>query len=181
MNHVQNMLWNSAKSVEQRGFNIVELMVALSIVALLMAIGVPALRSFGLQQRIGNTAQELHLDLVYARSEAITRADSVSVCTSDDGATCTGTAWTGGRIVFVDSNQNGAIDGADFMLRKGGTPAADLAVDMAPADTFISFNSRGQANEAAVFSTCHTGLRGRDLTVRSTGNPSISTPAATCP
>ena len=38
-----------------------------------------------------------------------------------------------------------------------------------------------KVNAAVVLSTCYTGLHGRDLTVRSTGNPSISTPTALCP
>lgn len=164
-----------------RGFTIVELMVGVVLVAILTAIGVPALRNFTLQQRIGTTAQELQLDMAYARSEAITRGDSVSICTSSDAATCTGSAWTGGRIVFLDSNQSGTVDGADVVIRQGGTPETGLTLVAAPTVNFVSFNGRGQVNVPVVFTVCFTGLQARALSVRSTGNPSITTPAALCP
>lgn len=165
----------------QQGFTVVELIVAMVIVALLTAIGIPALRNFTLQQRVVTSTRDLQLDFVYARSEAITRADNVSVCTSSDGATCTGDPWTGGRIVFVDSNQSGTVDGGDTVLRVGTAAASGLSLAAVPAVTFVNFNSRGQVNLPVVLSTCYTGLKGRDLTVRSTGNPSISTPTALCP
>ena len=165
----------------ERGFSIVELMIALGVAGLLTAIGVPALRNFTVQQRIVTASQELQLDMAYARSEAITRADNVSVCTSTDGASCTSSGWAGARIVFVDSNQNGTVDGTDVMLQQSDAPASGVTVTPAPAGEFVSFNSRGQVNQPTVFSACYTGLKGRDLTVRSTGNPSISTPVAVCP
>jgi type IV fimbrial biogenesis protein FimT len=165
----------------QRGFTIIELIIAMVLVAILTAVGIPAMRNFTLQQRIVTTSQELQLDMAYARSEAITRSDSVSVCTSTNTTSCTGSAWTGGRIVFVDSNQNGAVNGTDVVLRKGGTPEASLTLAVVPAANFVSFNSRGQVNVARVFTTCYPGLKSRILSVRSTGNPSISTPVALCP
>jgi prepilin-type N-terminal cleavage/methylation domain-containing protein len=164
-----------------RGFTVVELLIGVVLVAILTAIGAPALRNFTLQQRIGTTAQELQLDMAYARSEAITRADGVSICPSTDAATCTGGVWTGARIVFVDSNGNGVVDGGDVVIRQGGTPDAGLSLVSTPAASFVGFNSRGQVTTAVVLSTCYTGLKGRDLSVRSTGNPSITTPTAVCP
>ena len=167
-------------ATRQGGFSLIELLVAITVVAILSAIGIPALRNFTLQQRIGTTVQELQLDVALARSEAITRATSVSLCTSSDGATCTGTGWEGGRIIITDANQDGALEGADAVLRQGNAPQASMTVTAQPALSFVSFNRLGQANTAVVFTVCKAGLKARLLTVRSSGNPSVSSPGTTC-
>lgn len=162
------------------GFSLIELMVAITVVAIVSAVGIPALRNFTLQQRIGTTVQELQLDIALARSEAITRAASVSLCTSSNGTTCTGSGWEGGRILITDTNQDGALEGADAVLRQGNTPEASMTVTAQPAATFVSFNRLGQANAPVVFTVCKTGLKARQLTVRSSGHPSVSAPNITC-
>lgn len=164
----------------QSGFTIIEVMLAVALVGILTALGVPALRNLTLQQRISTTSQDLQLDFALARSEAITRGASVSVCTSTDQATCTGSGWEGGRIIFSDADQNGAINGTDALIRVGYAPLAAMTVTAAPANTFVSFNRLGQANVATTFTICKSGLKSRVLDVRTSGNPSISNPNSTC-
>ena len=165
----------------QVGFTLIEMLVAIGVVAILSAIGIPALRNFTLQQRIGTTVQELQLDMAVARSEAITRAASVSLCTSSDGTSCTGTGWEGGRIIFTDPNQNGVVDAGEVVVRVGNAPLAGMTVSAVPANAFVSFNRLGQVNVATVFTVCHAGLNTRLLSVRTSGNPSVSNPNSTCP
>lgn len=153
---------------------------AITVVAIISAVGIPALRNFTLQQRIGTTVQELQLDMALARSEAITRATSVSLCTSSNGTSCTGSGWEGGRILFTDANQNGALEGADAVLRQGNAPESGMTVTALPAVGFVSFNRLGQANASVVFTVCKSGLKPRVLTVRSSGNPSVTAPGTTC-
>jgi Tfp pilus assembly protein FimT len=163
------------------GFSIVELMIAILVVGMLTAIGIPSLRNFTLQQRIGTSVQELQLDIAVARSEAITRAAGVSICTSNTTTSCTATGWQGERIIFADANQNGAVDGADEVIRQGNNPMAGMTITAAPAVNFISFNRLGQANAVATFTVCKTGLISRVLSLRTSGSNAITNPNATCP
>lgn len=80
-----------------RGFTMIELVVAISIVAILLAIGVPALRDLVVSQRVRTAANNLYSDLSYARAEAIKRNAQVQV-------TRAGGAWTSGWDVLSTGN-----------------------------------------------------------------------------
>lgn len=63
----------------QSGFTAVELMVAVVILAIVAAIGLPSLLSFIQQSRVDAAADDLAQSMRYARSEAVTRNSDVSV------------------------------------------------------------------------------------------------------
>jgi type IV fimbrial biogenesis protein FimT len=109
----------------QSGFNIIELMVAIAIFALLLGIGVP-----GLQSMIQNNRLTSQINLLStARARPPRAADKHKqpgiVCVSTDGADCeaagSGTGWDDGWIVFVDRNRDSTVD-------LGGSGVDDCAV-----------------------------------------------------
>jgi type IV fimbrial biogenesis protein FimT len=55
------------------GFTLVELMITITVAALLMTLGTPSLRSMVLRHRLEAAARELQADLAYARQEALRR------------------------------------------------------------------------------------------------------------
>ena len=73
---IENMRSTSIK--REQGFTLLELMTALAVAAVLIAVGVPQLRDLTIQQRLTGAAQDLHVDLALARNEAVTRATSVT-------------------------------------------------------------------------------------------------------
>lgn len=103
------------------GFTLLELMSVVSIVAILMAIGAPSYRYITNSNRLTAEVNGLLGDLQFARAEAVKEGQTVTVCASSDGATCstggTGTSWEIGWIVFSDGGTLGAVDGSDFILR----------------------------------------------------------------
>lgn len=105
------------------GFTLFELIITITIAAILMALALPAMRSFVLDQRLTTQANDFIADLNYARSEAVRRGTSVTICRQGGTITspsCNSAApWGGGRIVFVDGvgNGNGTIDAGDTILR----------------------------------------------------------------
>lgn len=84
------------------GFTLVELLTVTSIVALLLAIGVPSFRFVTSSNRATTEINGLLGDLQFARGEAIREGQTVKVCSSNDGATClnTGSTWTTGWLVM---------------------------------------------------------------------------------
>jgi type IV fimbrial biogenesis protein FimT len=73
-----------------RGLTLIELMVVVAVAAVILAIAVPSMREFMVRQRVKAINAELVNDLQFARSESITRKDTVWVSfrTDDDAMTC---------------------------------------------------------------------------------------------
>ena len=63
-----------------------ELIVTLSIVAILSAVAVPAMREFSLRANVSATTNDIVVALKLARSEAVKRGRNVSVVSS--GGSC---------------------------------------------------------------------------------------------
>jgi type IV fimbrial biogenesis protein FimT len=104
----------------QHGFTMVELIVVVCIVGILMAVGAPSYRYFTTANRMSSEINGLLGDMQFARAEAIREGQTVSLCASTDGATCSGVAtWTTGWIVFSDPGAPfGTLDAAtDRVLR----------------------------------------------------------------
>jgi len=102
------------------GFTLVELMVTLAIAAIVMALGVPSFQGMMRNNRAATHMNEFTSALNLARSEAVKRGQSASLCPSSDQAACTTidtTNWTVGWIVFVDTNANDTFDGGDTLIR----------------------------------------------------------------
>ncbi len=84
------------------GFTLIELLVTVIVLSILLGLAVPAFRT--LMQNDQQWAQQstLILSLNSARSDAIKNdlPAGSQVCSSTDGATCTGTPWEQGWIVL---------------------------------------------------------------------------------
>ncbi|WP_269321146.1 GspH/FimT family pseudopilin [Guyparkeria halophila] len=91
------------------GFSLIELMVVVALAAILLGIGIPSFTNTIKDNRLTSQANTLLTSLTLARSEAIKRRKSVTVCpTTDQGDSCTDTtSWEIGWAVFVDSDGDG--------------------------------------------------------------------------
>lgn len=108
------------KAVRQlHGFTLIELMITLAIAAILAGLAAPSFADLIKNNRMTTQYNELLGSLSIARSEAIKRALTVTVCHSNDLSTpaCTG-EWQEGWLVFVDNNGDGVFDtGVDEVIR----------------------------------------------------------------
>lgn len=100
----------------QTGMSLFNFLIAAAVTALIAFGAAPIYYRIANDMRTTAYANDLIATLNFARSAAITRATSISVCSSDDGQRCTDTDWTQGYIVFVDGATAGALDGTDQIL-----------------------------------------------------------------
>ncbi len=137
----------------QKGFTLIEMITVSTIVAILLAIGVPSFKYVGNQNRMSMEVNSLLADLQYARSEALREGKSVTTCVSTNGTTCTGgTAWARGWVVF--SNPNAAANPPANSLLRVRTAFIGVVPDLFTANNAVSavtFNREGFATTAAGF------------------------------
>jgi type IV fimbrial biogenesis protein FimT len=132
------------------GFTITELLVVMVIIAIMLAIGVPSYKYMTNSSRMSSEINSLLGDLQYARAEAIKEGQTVSVCVSSNGTTCSGsTAWANGWIVFPDPNQNDTpAAGAVLHEQTAFTGATPDTLTPTNPIAAISFNRDGFAQSA---------------------------------
>lgn len=140
----------------QLGFTLIELMVTIGIAALLLGIAAPSFREMAVRNRLSTYTNELISTINVARSEAVRRGTTVTICSSKDAASCAGT-WNDGWIVFVDLNDDKARDPKTEVLVKAFealAPNYSLGTDAVFA-TSMTYRSDGSASNTGMFAFCH--------------------------
>ena len=99
------------------GFTLLEFTVGLFLAAVAGMLSVPLYYKIANNHRATSYTNELVATLHYARVQAVTRARTVSVCSSSDGTRCTNTSWSQGYIVFKEDGE-GASDKRVVLLKK---------------------------------------------------------------
>jgi len=102
------------------GFTLIELMIAIVLLAILMMVAAPSLQDLTMNARITSNANDLMTDLAMARSEAVRGNTRAAICSSNNGTSCTASAWEQGWLVFTDADGNGAINGTDAIVKVMG-------------------------------------------------------------
>lgn len=111
-----------------RGFTAIELMVVVSIVAILAAIAAPSFTPLIERWRVMQTVDGLQSTLYFARSEAVKRGGNIVIRKEPSGANgcplATSNAdWDCGWFVFVDTNGNGTLNTGEEVLQRFAPPA----------------------------------------------------------
>jgi type IV fimbrial biogenesis protein FimT len=133
------------------GFTLIELMMTLAVATILMTVAVPSFRTIIQNNRLTTEINEYLTSISIARSEAIKRADRVTMCISSDGAACITTGdWSQGWIIFIDSDNDAVVDGGEEILRVHGALSTGTTLDgSANLDDYISYKSDGSSQTTA--------------------------------
>jgi len=111
------------KSPRDKGFTLVELMVTLAILVILLAIGVPAMQRFLTGRLAIANADAMASGIKYARSEALKRGQTVSMCLTTTANTVAPTCststqnWSSGWLVYVDPTGACAFNNTQLLVR----------------------------------------------------------------
>jgi type IV fimbrial biogenesis protein FimT len=98
------------------GFTAVELLVVISIVAILATLAAPSFDATIKRWRVRDAREAMTAALYLARSEAIKRGGNVILVQTPADANCTPTpssSWGCGWSVYFDANDNGSMDAGE--------------------------------------------------------------------
>jgi type IV fimbrial biogenesis protein FimT len=183
-----------------RGFTLIELMVTLTVLAVLLSLAAPSFSRLVAGNRIAMRANDLVGALNVARTEAIRRAQGVTLRSADADDYAKG--WT----VFPDADLSGtagsASDESDGKVltqtaafsgtptikrvtRSGTAPSFTYAASTSSDRIYLVFTSRGaiKASAPAFFRICdpaNTSVAGRIVQVNLVGKVTQDSTGASC-
>ena len=99
------------------GLTLVELLVAVSVFAIMTTTGLPAMASFIASQHQLATKDALLEALRSARDEAQRRSTPIRLCPTASGTSC-GSNWDQGWLVYIDKNNDGQFNSQDQLLQQ---------------------------------------------------------------
>ncbi|WP_431273544.1 GspH/FimT family pseudopilin [Variovorax ureilyticus] len=152
-----------------RGFTLIELLVTVTVAVILLTVAVPAFDSVSLSSRLNAYATSLVAANQLARSEAIKRNASVTLCASADGSTCaTDGHWEAGWIVLSGTT----------VLRQQPAAASGYLMREAGGASSLNYDATGLGATQASINICRAtptaGSQERVVKISATGRTSIT-------
>jgi type IV fimbrial biogenesis protein FimT len=159
----------------QQGFSLIEMMVVVSIMAILASIAFPAFNDALLSTKLRSYANNFIVSTYLARGEAIKRNAIVTLCVSANGTSCGAGGWEQGWIV---------LSGTSVLHHQQATASGYNITEANGIDT-LSFQPTGIGGTQATLTFCRatssTGEQKRVVTLSSSGRASVSkTTAGAC-
>jgi type IV fimbrial biogenesis protein FimT len=167
------------------GVTLIELLVTLSVVAILLTLGVSGFRTLIANAKMTNAANSLIGHLQYARSEAVKRSAEVGLCPSTDGNTCVTQSDGSWEIGYI-----ARLEGTGQVLRwVDPSEMTGFTISKSGTSPRIVFKGNGSATGyACTLTLCDTGDpdNKRGVIVSNVGRVRVSDYAAsggalTCP
>lgn len=153
----------------QSGVSLIELMMAVSILAIVLFFGVPNFQSFFENSRARTVSNDLTAALQLARSEAIKRRAPIRMCVANADSTDCGadnTDWNSGWLIINTTNND--------VIRAWGPISSNINGNgvVAPA-AGVTFASSGLASASGRFAVDVTGYE-RCIDISTTGRVNVS-------
>lgn len=169
---------SSASPRVAQGFTLIELMITISIAAILLAVGIPSMRDMIQQNRLTGNVNEFVAANMLARSEAIKRGSPVTLCravNAESGSDACAAAgdWNTGWLVGVGpSNAVTEVLTRQKALSTGATVTATI-----PAITYGGMGQPTTSDNSFTFAN-DCKLEGRKVVISRSGHASVEKIAA---
>ncbi|NNM63570.1 MAG: type IV fimbrial biogenesis protein FimT [Burkholderiales bacterium] len=165
----------------QTGITLVELLVAVALLAVSLAVAAPAYRVMIDTNRLSAGVNAFSGSLQLARSEAVRRGQRVTLCVSDDGKNCSTTGgWHRGWIVFHDPDGNAQRDSSEALIQVQAALQFLSIRGNQPVTRYVSYTEHGWprlvsgALQMGTLAFCTPGIAGHSLILSSAGRARLS-------
>lgn len=135
-------------SISSAGFTLVELLIAMTVLTILLALAAPSFRTLIMNNRVLAQTDALASSLNYARNAALTQNVTVRACpySAANSTTC-GTNWQNGWIIVTQP-----ATGTPTLLQAYNTGTNDPV--LSATTTNVTFDTRGLAITQTNFTVC---------------------------
>lgn len=138
----------------QRGFGLIEVMIASGIVIAMTVAALPAFRTFIDRFRVTTASTDFRNALAQSRNEAIRRRQRIDLLPLRRGD------WQSGWQIVIDRNNNQVADAGDTVLHVGPTvpPEVNIVPRLSDAKgAYIAFDPSGRPRTASSSATPQFG------------------------
>lgn len=159
------------------GATLVELLTALTVVAVLGTLAAPSFTGVVYDSRRATIVNELLHSLFLARSEAVKRGYIVTVCQSTDGSSCAArpAQWHAGWIVFANLDRDDPperdarepIIASHAAWKHGSITSSRASYSFRP-------NTQGVVNGTIVFCDLRGDAHARAIVISRSGRPRVT-------
>ena len=162
-----------------RGVTLIELMVTVAIIAILAGLAAPSFVRLIASNALATQANSLLADVRLARSEAIKRGHSVTLCPTGNASnldSCSGNDWKAGWIVFADTDSNNAKGAGETILRRQESFTNSAGITGSSISS-IRFNADGRVPGGAAnltFNAINDAAPSRAICIAITGRARVA-------
>jgi type IV fimbrial biogenesis protein FimT len=164
------------RAERNRGLTLLELIISISIVAILGMVAVPSFVNLRQDSERAAAVNRFVHALYLARSESIKRGAIVSICKSADGRNCShGADWNGGWMVFSNDDRDDLPDrdaNEDILSVYEGWPAGHISSNRS-AYSFRPYQ-QSVVNGTLVFCDARGSASARAIIISQTGRPRVA-------
>lgn len=171
------------------GVTLIELLIAVSLIALLLALAGPSFRDLSLDNRQAARLNEFLVALNLARAEAVKRGLRACLCKGSAPSGCENTAggccdtsaagWEQGWLVFVDRDRDSNLTaaGGDVLLQRRERLAGEMTVRGSHnLQHRVLFNNRGESGSPGTLRFCDSrgASAAKGIVLHSTGRARLA-------
>jgi len=174
---------------QARGFTFLELIVALVIGGILLALGLPTYHTVIADLELRDRVEALTNAMAFARGEALKRGLRVNLCPSADGRHCAEDGrWEQGWILFPDVDADGDRGDDEPVIRVEPRSRQGVSVrGNRPLKDYVSYTGLGQTRMAngalqmGTFTVCRSGRNAVEVVLANGGRVRVARTGARCP
>lgn len=174
----------------EQGLTFVELIVTMAVLGVALTLTSFSFKALTSRNEVNSSASTLVLALNMARSEAVTRGQTVSICRSSNPTvtdtpatpvpnctTASGSGWETGFFVFADDDADGVRDANEELIRTFSNFGQTTMVGNTNVENVLSFNADGFLTTVAngtITSTNPTASRTVEIVISNSGRARVN-------
>ncbi len=157
------------------GYTLLELLVTISVSAILITSGIPALSDLIDKLQSQSDIQQLRVAIQLTRQQAISHTQTTTLCPHLINSECS-KDWAAGLMIFSDPNGNGKRDTNESVIRVLPKFNNDLRWSSFGSNNYLRYTANGFTfNQNGSFHYCTNSVdNNRRLTINRTGRPYIN-------